>query len=442
MSNSQFAIHFFLQLTVILAACRLVGLLARRIGQPQVVGEMIAGVLLGPSLLGWALPAVKDFLFPTGTSMTIVYAVSQVGLAMYMFLIGLEFDTDLIRHRVRSAVSVSLAGVLTPLSLGALVALFLVAQPGTYFTAGVSLPQAMIFMGSAIAITAFPMLARIIFERRLSGTSLGTLALAAGATDDAISWCLFAVVLAMFQHSALVAVLAVLGGAAYATVMLTAGRRLLRPLGGLAERRGGLNSPMLAGVLILLMASSWVTDLIGIYAIFGAFILGIAMPRGRFAGHLKTVLEPTVTNFLLPLFFIFSGLNTQLGLVDSLPLWGVTLLLLVVSVLGKGVACYLAARVSGEPRREALAIGSLMNARGLMELILLNIGLQAGLITPTLFTMLVLMAIVTTLMATPLFELFYGRHRRHEEQLSDLLAGAPVPGAAVAAPQPVAAARS
>ena len=241
---------------------------------------------------------------------------------------------------------------------------------------------------------------------------------------------------------ATLAVLAVLGGAAYATVMLTAGRRLLRPLGGLAERRGGLNSPMLAGVLILLMASSWVTDLIGIYAIFGAFILGIAMPRGRFAGHLKTVLEPTVTNFLLPLFFIFSGLNTQLGLVDSLPLWGVTLLLLVVSVLGKGVACYLAARVSGEPRREALAIGSLMNARGLMELILLNIGLQAGLITPTLFTMLVLMAIITTLMATPLFELFYGRHRRHEEQLSDLLAGAPVPGAAVAAPQPVAAARS
>ena len=184
---------------------------------------------------------------------------------------------------------------------------------------------------------------------------------------------------------------------------------------------------MLAGVLIMVMAAAWLTDTIGIYAVFGGFILGVAMPRGIFARHLQNTLEPFVTNFLLPLFFIFSGLNTQIGLVDSVAMWGVTLLLLAISVLGKGVACYVAARLSKEPRRDALAIGSLMNARGMMELILLNIGLQAGLITQTLFTMLVFMAIVTTLMATPLFELVYGRFRQQDAAVPLVVAGAPAP---------------
>ncbi len=180
MSQSEIAIHFFLQLTAILAACRLVGLLVRRIGQPQVVGEMIAGVLLGPSLLGLLWPEWQEKLFPSGPSMTMIYVVSQVGLALYMFLVGLEFDTGLIRHRLPSAVSISLSGIFAPLVLGALTAWLLVQQDGTFFTEGVETWQAMLFLGSAIAITAFPMLARIIFERRLTGTSLGTLALAAG----------------------------------------------------------------------------------------------------------------------------------------------------------------------------------------------------------------------------------------------------------------------
>lgn len=413
MSNSELAILFFLQLAIILGICRLVGFLASKIGQPQVVGEMIAGVLMGPSLFGLLLPDLQQHVFPKGASTSILYASSQVGLVLYMFLIGVEFDTNLIRRRVRSAVSVSLAGIAMPLVLGSLLALLLVAQGG-FFNHGVVIWEAMLFLGAAISITAFPMLARIIFERGLTGTSLGTLALAAGSTDDAISWCILAVVLAVFKQNVWIALLAVGGGALYAVTILFIGKPLLSLLGTLAERQEGIRGPMLAFVLMLIMLCGWITDLIGIYAIFGGFILGVAMPRGVFARHLKNILEPIVTNFMLPLFFIFSGLNTSIGLLNSWLLWGIALVILLTAILGKGVACWLAARLNGESNREALAIGSLMNARGLMELILLNIGLQNGVITPTLFTMLVLMAIITTLMASPLFELVYGRYRtRH-----------------------------
>ena len=410
MSNAELAILFFLQLAVILGICRLVGFLASKIGQPQVVGEMIAGVLMGPSLFGLLLPSWQRQVFPQGVPMSILYASSQVGLVLYMFLIGVEFDTNLIRHRLRSAISVSLAGIVTPLVLGSLLALLLVGRPG-FFSHQVVIWEAMLFLGAAIAITAFPMLARIIFERGLAGTSLGTLALAAGSTDDAVSWCILAVVLAVFKQNAAIAIFAVVGGILYAVVTLTIGRQLLRILGTMAQSRGGISGPMLTIVLLLVMFCAWLTDAIGIYAIFGGFILGIAMPRGIFAKHLRNILEPIVTNFMLPLFFVYSGLNTSIGLVNSWLLWGITLLVLLAAVFGKGIACWLAALLNKEPNREALAIGSLMNARGLMELILLNIGLQQGIITPTLFTMLVLMAIVTTLMASPLFEFVYGRYR-------------------------------
>ena len=410
MSNSELAILFFLQLAVILSVCRLVGFLAQKIGQPQVVGEMIAGVLLGPSLLGLLWPGWQHHLFPTGPSMAILYACSQVGLTLYMFLIGVEFDTNLICQRVRSAVSVSLAGILTPLLLGSLLALFLARQTG-FFSKEVVPWEAMLFMGAAIAVTAFPMLARIIFERGLAGTSLGTLALAAGSTDDAISWCILAIVVAVFKQNMWIAFFAVGGGILYAVITLIVGKRLLSRLGTIAERQEGISGAMLAFVLMLVMFCGWLTDTIGIYAIFGGFILGVAMPRGFFAKRLVSMMEPLVTNFLLPLFFIYSGLNTRISLVNTWLLWGIALLVLLIAIFGKGVACWLAARLNGESNREALAIGSLMNARGLMELILLNIGLQQGMITPTLFTMLVLMAIATTLLASPLFEFVYGRYR-------------------------------
>lgn len=411
MSNTELAVLFFLQLAVILGVCRIVGMLARKIGQPQVVGEMIAGVLLGPSLFGLLLPNVQQHVFPKGVPMSILYASSQVGLVLYMFLIGVEFDTNLIRKRLRSAASVSLAGILTPLLLGACLAFLLTKEPGLLFSKNVITWEAMLFMGAAIAVTAFPMLARIIFERGLAGTSLGTLALAAGSIDDAVSWCILAVVLAVFKQNMMIALLAVVGGIAYAAVTLLIGKPLLTRLETMTRKRDGISGPMLAFVLMLVMLCAWFTDAIGIYAIFGGFILGIAMPRGNFARYLRDALEPIVTNFMLPLFFVYSGLNTRLGLVNSWLLWGIALLILLASIFGKGIACWLAALANKEPQREALAIGALMNSRGLMELILLNIGLQQGIITPTLFTMLVIMAIVTTLMASPLFELVYGRYR-------------------------------
>lgn len=421
MSNSELAILFFLQLAVILGICRLVGFLAQKIGQPQVVGEMIAGVLIGPSLFGLLWPNLQHAVFPKGPSMSILYSASQVGLVLYMFLIGVEFDTNLIRRRLRSAVSVSLAGILAPLILGGLLALLL-AHQGGLFGPGVATGETMLFLGAAIAVTAFPMLARIIYERGLSGTSLGTLALAAGSTDDAVSWCILAVVLAVFKQNTAIALLAVGGGFLYAVGVLTVGKRMLSVLGTIAERRGGITGSILAIVLLLVMLAGWVTDTIGIYAIFGGFILGVAMPRGLFSKYLKMSLEPLVTNFLLPLFFVYSGLNTSLGLVNSWLLWGIAALIFVTAVAGKGIACWAAALLNKEPQREALAIGSLMNARGLMELILLNIGLQQGVITPTLFTMLVLMAIATTLMASPLFELVYGRYRREHGDTQEVIA--------------------
>lgn len=330
-----------------------------------------------------------------------------------MFLIGLNFDVNLIKHRAGTAAAVSAAGILTPLALGALVAGPLLAS-GTFFEKGVTPVMAMMFLGASIATTAFPMLARIIFEQRLSGTPLGTLALACGAADDALSWCILATVLAIHRGNPTLAVVAIVGGIVYTSLVLTVGRRMLSRLGTISERQNTVSAPTLSAVLILLMACAWFTDTIGIYAIFGAFILGVAMPSGFFARHLTASLEPLVTTFLLPLFFVYSGLNTQIGLVNSPTLWAVTLGILVISIAGKGIACTLAARLNKVPLRESVALGSLMNARGLIELILLNIGLEAGIITPTLFTMLVLVAIITTLMATPIFELVYGRYRVSE----------------------------
>lgn len=407
------AIHFFLELAVILGTCRLVGLVAQRLGQPLVVGEMIAGVLLGPSLLGRMAPGIQFHLFPPGQENVVLYTMAQVGLAFYMFLIGLNFDVNLIRHRAGTAAAVSAAGIMTPLGLGALAAVPLLGS-GKFFGKDVTLIMAMMFLGASVAMTAFPMLARIIFEQKLSGTSLGTLALACGATDDALSWCVLATVLAIHRGSPTVAVVAIAGGIFYTLALLTTGRKTLTILGTITERKKTITTPVLCTVLILLMGCAWFTDTIGIHAIFGAFILGVAMPGGLFASELTEKLQPLVTTFLLPLFFVYSGLNTEIGLVNSPALWAVTLLLLVVSVAGKGLACTLVAWLRKVPPRESIALGSLMNARGLIELILLNIGLEAGIITPTLFTMLVLVAIITTLMATPIFEFVYGRYRADE----------------------------
>lgn len=399
-------------MAVILVACRAVGMLARRLGQPQVVGEMIAGVLLGPSLLGLVAPAMQAALFPPETLRTL-YVGAQLGVALYMFIVGLGFRTDMFRSRTRSAVSVSIAGMAVPLALALAMGPWLVGVPGL-FSPRATLPEAVLFLGAAISITAFPMLARIIHERGLSGTPLGVLALAAGAIDDAVAWCVLAVVLASFGGGAAMALWAIAGGIAYAAFMLSAGRILLARFGAVVERGTVSEDAVLPIALILLMLCAWAMDAIGIHAVFGGFLLGVAMPRGRVADQLRAQLEPFAVVFLLPMFFTYSGLNTQLGLALNGALLPVAFAILAASIVGKFVACWAAARLNGEDGPTALAVGSLMNARGLMELIIINIGLQNGIIEPGLFAILVLMAIVTTLMATPLFEVLYGRKARRD----------------------------
>ncbi|MCC6456204.1 MAG: cation:proton antiporter [Caldilineaceae bacterium] len=423
MSNVELSLLFYLQLAVILAVIRVVGIAAKWIGQPQVVGEMIAGVLMGPSLLGLFFPDLQAHLFPA-ESKSLIYTVSQVGVVIYMFLVGIEFNTDVIQRRLRSAASVSITGIIVPFTLGCLLAL-LFMNDATFFAPEVAGWEGMLFIAASMSITAFPMLARIIYERGLAGTSLGTLALAAGAIDDAAAWCILAIVLASFSGNTTIAILAIAGGAIYTVVVLWGGKRLLARLGARAERRQVLSGPMLSFVLMLLMLAAWYTDFVGIHAVFGGFILGLAMPRGVVTRELQRSLEPVITNFLLPLFFVYSGLNTQLNLVISPSLLGVTLLIVFVACFGKGVACWLAARLNGESNREAIAIGTLMNARGMMELILLNIGLQRGIITPTLFTILVIMAITTTLMTSPIFGLIYRQWLQHQLPTSPLAVAVP-----------------
>lgn len=406
MNSFDLSVLFFLQLAFILAVCRVVGILFKQLGQSQVVSEMIAGVVMGPSLMGWLLPDFSAYLFPPA-SQPILFAVCQVGLVLYMFLIGVEFDIELIRSRLRSAASISLAGILAPFALGALLAFYL-AGDSSFFSLKTTPLQAMLFMGAAMSITAFPMLARIIFEQGLSKTSLGTLALAAGSMDDAAAWCVLAVVLASFQNNISIAIYAIGGGVLFALVTLLVIKPLLQPWGKKVAASGEMSVGILSSVLMLTMLGAWFTDFIQIYAVFGAFVMGIAMPRGKFAQELHRIIYPLTTAFLLPVFFVYSGLNTKIGLVNTPFLWLIAALVLLAAIVGKGVACYLAARWHGESHREAMAIGTLMNARGLMELIILNIGLQRGIIEPALFAILVLMAIVTTLMATPIFERVYG----------------------------------
>ena len=275
-----------------------------------------------------------------------------------------------------------------------------------------------------MAITAFPMLARIIHERGLSHTALGTLSLSAGAIDDAAAWCVLAIVLASFGAGHSVAVTAIAGGVVFAGILIGFGPKLLAPLGRMAERELAVGRPfdptLLAITLMLFMLCAFTADAIGLHAVFGGFLLGTVMPRGAFADQLKRLLEPFTVVLLLPMFFTYSGLNTQLTMVNSASLLLIAAGILTASILAKFGACWAAARLSGQDNRTALGIGALMNSRGLMELIIINIGLQAGVIGPALFSMLVLMAIVTTLMASPLFELVYGRQARASGELDAL----------------------
>jgi Kef-type K+ transport system membrane component KefB len=419
MNNLHSAIQLFLQLAVILLACRTMGSVARRLGQPQVVAEMITGVLLGPSFLGYFWPGLQHWLFPWDPSQTqrdtqsYLFPLSQLGLAAYMFIIGTGFRVDVVRRHLTGALAVSSAGMCAPFVLGGILG-WILHRYTELFPARTSSGEAAVFLGASMCITAFPMLARILHEKKLSGTMMGTVAIGAGALDDAAAWALLALVLASFEghwHTAL----GNIGlGLAY-VVLVTA---LLRPLLARFQRRfldpasGELSDTGLALSLCLMTLGAFFTDRIGLHAVFGAFLMGTAMPKGAVAGGLARKMEPLTVALLLPLFFTFSGLNTRIALLNAPALWLACAAILVAAVLGKGVACWLAARTAGLTQREALGVGVLMNARGLMELIIINIGLQRGVISEGLFAALVLMAVLTTLMASPLFDyLVEGRTR-------------------------------
>ncbi|MEQ1825644.1 MAG: cation:proton antiporter [Pirellula sp.] len=418
MKMFDLSILFFLQLFVILLACRAVGLVVKYLGQPQVVGEMIAGVLLGPSLFGLVASEWHSRLFPK-ESIPILFAVSQVGLSLYMFVVGIEFKLERFQSRLSTAISVSVAGMVTPFVLGVALSLWLHSEGG-YFPERVKWFEAALFLGASLCITAFPMLARIIVENGLAGTTLGTLALAAGALDDVAAWCLLAIVVSSVDQSWQAAFFAIGGGAIYAILVFSVVRPILkffdRKVTSASDVTQELPASVMVGTLALVMLSSFITDLIGVYAVFGAFILGCAMPRGANVEKLRKQVEPLTVGLLLPLFFTFSGLNTRLDLLTGFSALAVTLVVLLISTVGKGVACWGAARLAGEPNTTALAIGALMNARGLMELIMLNIGKEKGIIDTKLFSILVVMAIVTTFAASPLFLLV----KRHAKDLESL----------------------
>ncbi|MEO7553535.1 MAG: cation:proton antiporter [Alteraurantiacibacter sp.] len=427
LSPTDFSIRFFLQLAIIIATCRVVGWLGQKLlAQPQVVGEMIAGVILGPSLLGLIFPEFSAAVFPQETK-SVLYAGAQFGVGLYMFLVGSTLQLDHFKTKAKSAVAVSLAGIGTPFLMAILITPLLLQVPGL-FADGISQANATLFLGACIALTAFPMLARIINERGLTNSSLGTLSLTAGAFDDAVSWCILAIVLATFGAGAGVALLAIICGVAYAAFLFFFGKRLLAPLGRAVEARGEMSNTVLGITLCLFCLSAFLMDAAGLHAVFGGFLLGACMPRGQFVQELRRKVEPFAVVVLLPMFFTYSGLNTRMDMVNSPQLLLIAFGILVVSIVAKFGACWAAARLSGEDNRTALGIGALMNSRGLMELIIINIGLQQGVIGPALFSIMVMMAIVTTMMAGPLFEAVYGRKARESGELG-AIQGEQAPGA-------------
>ena len=413
--------RFIAQVISILLVARVLGLLARRFGQPMVVAEIVAGILLGPSLLGWLWPDLSSALFAP-ESMPLLQVVSQLGLVLFMFLIGLEFDRNLLRGRGRSSLVISQSTFFVPFGFGVLLAFYLPEET----KADVSPAALALFLGATSSVTAFPVLARILSERRLLRSRVGAITIACAAIDDVLAWCLLGFALAWVRAKGLLdaAVTTVLT-MAYVVVMLLLVRPILRRLAQRMPEGGPLSQDLVAVVMLLLFFSSWATELIGVHALFGAFLLGAILPRaGGFAHALVDKLEDLVVVVLLPLFFAYSGVRTEIGLLDTAEAWLTCGIVVVVATLSKFGSGTLAARLTGMRWRESAALGALMNTRGLMVLIVLNVGLDVGVISPTLFTMLVLMALFTTLFTTPVLDAVYPPEQHVEDLLAASRAGA------------------
>ena len=399
-----------LQVIVIISAARGIGQLFRKMGQPAVIGEMIAGILLGPSCLGMLSPGAQAFVFPAA-SLDTLQLLSQIGIILFMFVVGIELDVQHLRQRAQAAVLVSHASIVVPFFLGVACSLFLYH---TLAPAPITFRAFALFMGIAMSITAFPVLARILEERGLSTSSLGSTAIACAAVDDVTAWCLLAVVVAIVQADGLSGALLTIGlTLLFIGFMLFLLRpqvcRLLGPEVWSETRSKGLT----AGVLTLVFAAALCTEVIGIHALFGAFLTGVSMPsHTRLRIFLRERLETLSAVLLLPLFFAFTGLRTQIGLLNDWQSWAMCAGIIAVAISGKWGGSVLAARWTGLSWPDALAIGVLMNTRGLMELVVLNIGYDLGILSPHIFAMMVLMALATTFMTGPLLALLEWGKRR------------------------------
>lgn len=392
------------QMAAVLLASRSIAVLTRRLGQPTVIAEMVAGIALGPSLLGLLWPAGYGALFPAA-SMPVLQVLSQLGLVLFMFLVGLELDLSVLRGKRRSSVLISNASIVLPFGLGLACAWFIY---DSYAPQGVAFLPFALFLGTAMSVTAFPVLARILAERGLSQSRVGTIAIACAAVDDVTAWCLLAFVVAIARANALADALWTAGLAvAFTSFMLLVGKRLLRRLGDRVAARGVASSDVVL-VLLMLLVSAGATELIGIHALFGAFLFGVCVPRrGGLVAAMVEKLESTAVLLLMPLFFAYSGLRTELGLVSGGEHWLLALVVIALATLGKFGGSAVAARATGLNWRESSAVGVLMNTRGLMELVVLNVGMDLGIISPTVFTVMVIMALVTTFATTPILRWVY-----------------------------------
>jgi Kef-type K+ transport system membrane component KefB/nucleotide-binding universal stress UspA family protein len=416
-----------IQIGAILLVSRGLGLVTRRLGQPLVIAEVLAGIVLGPSLLGLISPAAMAALFPV-SSLSVLKMLSQVGLVLFMFLVGLELDPKLLQGRTRSSIAISHTSIVVPFALGAGAAWWLY---GSYSPRTVPFISFLLFLGAAMSVTAFPVLARILSERRLLSSRVGAIVIACAAVDDVTAWCVLAFVVAVARAQGIANAAWTTGFAlAFILGMVFLARPFLRRLGARVASREGLTPTVVAITLFFLLLSSTVTELIGIHALFGAFLFGAILPKeGKLAETLADKIETVAVVLLLPLFFAYSGLRTQIGLVSQPREWLVTAVIIALATAGKFGGSAVAARLTGLGWREASAIGILMNTRGLMELIVLNVGMDLGVISPTVFTMLVIMALVTTFATSPLLRAVYS-----DEQLARERASEPAPAMAEANP--------
>jgi len=403
----------FLQMAVVLAAAKLLGAACRLIRQPEVVGEMAAGILLGPSLLGHVAPGVMNGIFPA-SGMGPLYALSQVGLVLFMFVVGLEVRPGELRKSARAVVVASQASIVAPFICGVVVAL------GVYGRLGSGAPRLpfALFLGAAMGITAFPVLARILADSGLMHTRVGQIALSCAAVDDVSAWCLLAVITVIARPhtsggaSGGALPLRFLGLGAYVAAMLFVVRPILRRVLPPSERPG---PGRFAAVMILLLVSVWTTEALAVHALFGAFLAGVVMPGGGLLeAGLRERIESITVALLLPLFFAYNGLRTSVTLLDSAELWALCGLVVVVAIGSKLLVSAVTIRASGMSWRESLAVGVLVNTRGLVELVILNVGLDLHILSPTLFSMMVIMALATTVMTSPLLDWIYPERLRSQ----------------------------